>query len=96
MPASATDTDTIQSQQADLEKLAAELKVCGLIATVRTVNGTLAFLDVRNAQASALSEEIYVHDDAFWWSWHEKICHRHDIPKAAGTLTRVLRTVDSE
>jgi hypothetical protein len=97
MQTAATDADTIQSQHADLEMLAAGLKVCGgLTATVRTVDGTLAYLDVYNAEASVLSEKIYAHADAFWWSWAEKICSRQEVPKAVAALARVLRTVNSQ
>jgi hypothetical protein len=95
MPAPASTTDT-HTEQADLEKLAAELITRGYNANLRTPPGRLPFLDVSNPQATVLSERVYAQADSFWWSWAERIAGCDDVTTAADTLARVLRTVSND
>ncbi|HEY1920514.1 MAG TPA: hypothetical protein VGH27_33515 [Streptosporangiaceae bacterium] len=83
------DTDGI----ADLEKLGAELAALGYHADVRQMADRLPYLHVRNPDASALSEKVYVQGDSFWWSWAERIAGCNQAATAAGILARVLRTI---
>lgn len=79
---------------ADLEKLAAELIARGYQADVRTPEGKLPYLDVRNPNATVLAERVYAQAGAFWFSWAEKIADSDQIAVTAGILVRVLRAVD--
>jgi hypothetical protein len=90
------DTAGTQAEQADLERLAAELAARGYHAHLRTPAGRLPFLDVRNPRAAVLSERVYAQADAFWFSWAERIAGCDQASTAADTLARVLRTVDGE
>jgi hypothetical protein len=85
-------TGTQAAEAASLEKLAAALPAHGLRATVRELPGQLPCLDVHNPRASALTERIYAHAGAFWWSWAERITGCEDVTTAAAALARVLRT----
>jgi hypothetical protein len=84
-------TDTQTTETADLEKLGAALTAMGYQAQVRTPAGRLPYLDVRNPQASVLSEQVYVQGESYWWSWAERIAPRDHVTTAAGILARVLR-----
>jgi hypothetical protein len=95
MPAPAKRSPHAPDGQADLERLAAELTQRGYQADLRTPEGRLAFLDVRNPTASALSERVYAQADSYWWSWAERIAGCAQVSTAADALARVLRTVDS-
>ena len=99
MPAAASHTartpDT-GAERAGLESLAAELTVRGYRARLRTPHGQPPYLDVINPHAAVLSERVYAHAGAFWWSWAEKITDCHQVTVAAGILARVLRTADGQ
>jgi hypothetical protein len=82
-----------QDERAELEKLAAALRARGLQADLRTPEGRLAYLDVRNPRATVLGEKVYAQAGTFWWSWAEKIAGTDEVSTAAGILVRVLRTV---
>jgi hypothetical protein len=87
-----SDTIDTRTEQADLEKLAAELTARGYEAKLCTPAGRLPFLDVRNPAASALSERVYAQADSFWFSWAERIAGCDEPAAAAAILARVLRT----
>lgn len=89
-------SDTTQTEQADLEKLAGELAARGYQAHLRTPAGRLPFLDVSNPRAAILTERVYAQADSFWWSWAERIAGCDEVATAAGILARVLRTVDGQ
>lgn len=96
MPAPASHSPDTQAEQADLERLAAEMAARGYQADLRTPPGRLPYLDVRNPRASVLAERVYAQAEAFWWSWAERISGCDEVTTAAGGLARVLRTVDGE
>jgi hypothetical protein len=95
MPASASHRTDTQTEQADLEKLAAELTARGYQADLRTPADKLPYLDVRNPAASVLTERVYAQADSFWFSWAEPIAGCGQPATAAAILARVLRTVDA-
>lgn len=96
MSALASDSTDARAEQADLERLAAELTARGYQADLRIPQGRLPYLDVRNPRASVLSEKVYAQADSFWFSWAERISGCDEVTTAAGILARVLRTVDGE
>lgn len=88
------DTTSTHAEQADLEKLAAELATHGLQADLHTPNGRLPYLDVKNSCARVLTERVYAQADTFWFSWAEKIAGCDEAITAAAILARVLRAAD--
>ncbi len=96
MPAPASHSADTQPEQADLERLGAEMTARGYRADLRTPQGRLPYLDVRNPRASMLAERVYAQAEAFWWSWAERIAGCDEVTAAASILARVLRTVDGE
>jgi hypothetical protein len=92
MTASAGNIDSTREDQADLERLAVELRQCGLQAELCTPPGKLPYLHVRNPEASVLSERVYAQADSFWYSWAERIAGCDDAGAAAAILSRVLGT----
>jgi hypothetical protein len=91
MPTSAHDT---VPEQAELERLAAELAPYGLKAELCTPPGKLPYLQVSNPQATALTERVYAQANAFWFSWADRIADCAEPSTAAVTLARVLRTAE--
>jgi len=84
-----------QAEQQDLERLATELSQHGLRAELCVPSGKLPYLHVSNPEASVLSERVYAQADSFWYSWAQRIAGCDDVPAAAATLGRVLRTAGS-
>jgi hypothetical protein len=82
-----------QEERAELEKLAAALRARGFQADLRTPEGRLPYLNVRNPRASVLAEKVYAQAGTFWWSWAEKFAGCDEVTTAAGILARVLRAV---
>jgi hypothetical protein len=80
----------------DLERLAAEVTARGLQASVRTVQGRLPYLDVRNPRASVLAEKVFAQAGKYWWSWAEPIAACDQAADAAAILARALRAVGEE
>jgi hypothetical protein len=89
MPAQRQHTCT-DPEQADLEKLAAELAARGLQAQLRTPEGKLPYLDVVNPAVTFLTEKVYAQADAYWFGWAEKIADCDDVAQAADSLANVL------
>jgi hypothetical protein len=87
------DEEAQQEERAELEKLAAALRARGFQAGLRTPEGRLPYLNVRNPRASVLAEKVYAQAGTFWWSWAEKIAGCDEVTTAAGILARVLRAV---
>jgi hypothetical protein len=83
--AAGTDLDL-----AELEKLAPELIARGLQADIRTPEGKLPYLEVRNPRIQVLAEKVYAQADAYWLNWAERITGCDEVTKAADTLARVL------
>jgi hypothetical protein len=88
-------TDTYTDEQADLDKLAAELNARGLQSALHTPAGRLPYLQVTNPAATVLSEKVLAQADSFWWPWAERIAGCDDVAEAATILARVLRTTDA-
>jgi hypothetical protein len=80
---------------ADLETLGTELSALGYHATVQTLAGRMPYLHVRNPDASAAGEQVYVQGDSFWRSWCERIADSDQAATAAGILARVLRAASA-
>jgi hypothetical protein len=85
-------TDTYTAEINDLERLEIELTARGLVAQIRTPHDRLPYLDVRNPEASALSERVFAQADSYWFSWCERIAGCGETTTAADILARVLRT----
>jgi len=79
-----------REDQADLERLAAELRQRGLRAKLCTSAGKLPYLHVRNPETRALSKRVYAQADSFWCSWTERIAGCDDTRAAAAMLSRAL------
>jgi len=90
MLAPAGNSESAQDQQADLEKLAAELAERSLRADLHAPNGRLPYLQVRNPHVHVLTETVYAKAGAYWYSWAEKITDTGNPGQAADTLARVL------
>ncbi|MGH3155447.1 MAG: hypothetical protein ACRDNF_02555 [Streptosporangiaceae bacterium] len=89
--AASTDLDL-----ADLEKLVPELITRGLQTNMRTPEGKLPYLEVRNPSVQALTEKVYAQADAYWFGWAERIAGCEEVAKAADTLARVLHATTGE
>jgi hypothetical protein len=85
-----------RTEQADLERLAAELATLGYRAQLITPAGRLPHLDVRNPRASVLTERVYTQAGSYWFGWGERIAGTDQVTTAAATLARVLRTIDGQ
>lgn len=85
-------TDTYTAEINDLERLEIELTARGLAAQIRTSHDRLPYLDVRNPEASALTERVFAQADSYWFSWCERITGCDQPAEAADILARVLRT----
>ena len=88
-------SDTI-AVHADLERLAAELTELGYQADLRTPASRPPFLEVRNPQASVLTERVYAEAGSYLYSWGEPIARCDQASSAAAILARVLRTAEGE
>ena len=93
MPTPPASTHT---EQADLERLTAELAALDYRAQLVTPAGRLPYLDVRNPRASVLTERVYAQAGFYWFGWGERIARCDEVRTAAVALARVLRTVDAE
>jgi hypothetical protein len=94
MTASAGDIDSTREDQADLERLAVELRRCGLQAELCTPPGKLPYLQVSNPQVDVLTERIYAQAGAYWYSWAQKIADSDNPASAASAVSRVLADAD--
>jgi hypothetical protein len=90
MTAPTGNVDSAREDQADLERLAAELRQRGLRAKLCTSAGKLPYLHVRNPETRALSKRVYAQADSFWCSWTERIAGCDDTRAAAAMLSRAL------
>lgn len=88
MPALGRDTASTHSGQDSLKKLAAKLTGLGLQADLRTPDGELPYLDVRNPRAEILGERVYVLADEYWWA--ERLTGCDQVSLAASILAGVL------
>lgn len=86
-PGSAAST---QDEQADLERLAAELKPHGCRTVLVTGEGRLPSLEVLNSRVPGLSGRVYASADDFWWGHAERIAPRDCIPAAAQAIASFL------
>lgn len=82
--------ESTRDEQADLERLAAELKPHGCRTVLVTRDGRLPALDVVNAQHPGLCGRVYASADHYWWSYAESIAPRHQPAAAAEAITRAL------
>jgi hypothetical protein len=85
-------TDTYTAEIDDLERLGIELTTRGLVAQVRAAHDRLPYLEIRNPEASALTERVFAQADSYWFSWCERIAGCDETTTAADILARVLRT----
>ncbi|HEY3733733.1 MAG TPA: hypothetical protein VGL63_07435 [Streptosporangiaceae bacterium] len=92
-PTTPAELSVTQAEQADLERLAAELSTRGLKTMLVTGDGRPPCLHVVNPEAAALSERVFAQADFFWWPWAQVIDRRDQPAAAAAAITRVLRTV---
>jgi len=90
-PHGSTDTDP---DQAELEKLAAEMTALGYKALLVTPVGRLPYLDISNPQTKLLTEKVYAQAGMFFWPWAQSIGPCDQVTSAAAIVARVLRTVD--
>jgi hypothetical protein len=72
-----------------LERLAADLGGRGL-DTVITAIGGRPVLVTSNPRVPALSENVLMDGQWFWWSWAERIAPVADIGGTADAIARVL------
>jgi hypothetical protein len=89
MPTSVHDTD---HEQAELERLAAELGHHGLRGELRTPPGNLPYLHVTTCQATVLAKRIYAQAGVYWYTWAQKIADTCNPADAARALACVLAT----
>jgi uncharacterized ParB-like nuclease family protein len=90
MPTHSGATASTDLDLRELEKLAPALIARGLKADMRTPEGKLPYLDVRNPRVQVLTEKVYAQADAFWFGWAQRIAGCDEIAKAADTVARVL------
>ncbi len=90
-PDQPADTD---AEQADLERLSAELALLSYRAQLVTPPGRLPYLHVRNPRNAHLTENVYAQAGSYFWPWAEPIAGCHQAAEAAAVVARVLRTVD--
>ncbi|HEY2578207.1 MAG TPA: hypothetical protein VGI74_18035 [Streptosporangiaceae bacterium] len=98
VPAIDTDTintDTKQTRQTDLQRLANELTALGFQAILRTPVGKQPYLQVSNPEVAMLTERIFAEAGSFWWSWIEVITDREHTVEAALIIARVLRATSN-
>jgi hypothetical protein len=76
--------------QAALECLAAALDPRDHVTTLVTGQGRVPHLTVASRHAQ-LAEDIYAHENSYWWSWAEPISAVDDPLTAARKITSVLR-----
>jgi hypothetical protein len=79
-----------------LESLAAVLPAEDYHAHLVVAHGGRPSLHVRNRSAGVLAEDVLVEAGWFWYSFAERIAPVTDVPAAAGKITRLLRTVDTD
>ena len=97
-----TTPDKVVGVQADqahneardaLLRLTSELTSRGFQVALKKRSDATLYVQVSNPRASILSESVYAQENAYWWSWWEKIADWDDAAAAAAILARVLRTV---
>lgn len=76
-----------------LLRLTGELTSRDFRVAIKKRSDGVLYLQVSNPRASILHESVYAQENAYWWSWWEKIADWDDAAAAAGILVRVLRTV---
>ncbi len=82
------------AEQADLERLSAELALLSYQAQLVIPAGRLPYLHVRNPRSKHLTENVYAQAGSYFWPWAEPIAGCDQAAEAAAVVARVLRTVD--
>jgi hypothetical protein len=83
---------THAEQQADLERLAAELSTRGCKTVLIAGEGRQPFLDALHPEyPGALAARVRAQADYFWWPWGEMIADRDQPAAAAEAIARALR-----